>query len=161
MRRAAIPALLAVALIAAGCGGGGGSDSSSTPSPQSTAAAGSSDSASSSSGGSSFCTRLQAAGSKLGSVLSGAGGASGSAASVKQELDQLAAAAPASIRQDVQVVDAQFSKVVTAIKSSGVDVGATTDPEGMAKLQQVLASVNSSSLAKANTHIAAWIKSNC
>jgi|GEM_PF-4120086 len=155
MRRAAIPALLVTALIAAGCGGGGGGDAAATPSPT----AGSSSAASADAAGASFCTRLQDAGSKLGQVLSGGGNAA--AAAVKQQLDQLAKSAPASIRTDVEVVDAQFSKVVSVIKSSGVDVGATTDPQGMAKLQQVLASVNSSSLAKANTHIASWIKSHC
>jgi hypothetical protein len=76
---------------------------------------------------------------------------------IKSAFDELAAAAPAEIKDDFEVLADYMTSVADAL--GGVDVGAgeQPSPEALAKLAQL----DATAATAASTNIAAWVTENC
>jgi hypothetical protein len=170
------PLVLALILVAAGCGGGGKKNTAATTeavttqaatteAATTTAAATTTEASTTSDDLSALsnaknCTELAQLGQKFSAAFSGAAASQ----DLKKEADllqQFAAKAPSDIRGDFKVIADYFSKVADAM--GNYKAGQTPDAKTIAKLQKLSTSVDQTKLQAASQHIATWVsqKSNC
>ena len=76
-------------------------------------------------------------------------------------LDEFAERAPESVRDDFAIVAEAFAKLVDALEGVDVSSSQAPSPETMAKLQEVLGSVDQAAVAQASTNISTWVGQNC
>jgi hypothetical protein len=150
--------MLVVALAAAGCGGKDKAPAATTPAPTRTAAtatATASAAVTTSPSNADSCQKLESLRGQVASALTGK-----IDPKLPPSLADLAAKAPAEIRPDAQKIAAVYDQVVQAMQKVDAQ-GGSSDPDTVAKLQQVLASLNTSQITQAATHIGAWMSKNC
>jgi uncharacterized glyoxalase superfamily protein PhnB len=156
-------------LAGAGCGGGGSSSTSSettTPSTETTEATtteattteATTTTASTETTGNDFasaknCQEFAQIGAKISSALTG----STNVQDVQKAFDQLAAAAPAEIKDDFQTLSDFFGQVADALQGVDLSSGQTPSADQIAKLQ----SLDSKAATQASQNIAAWTTKNC
>jgi hypothetical protein len=172
-RRLAVLLVAALALVAAGCGGSSDEASSDTDTvavetttmdtttTEDTATT--DDTATDTSSSTDIgaltgkCAELAGLGTKLASAM---GGQDAGVENVSKLFDELADEVPDEIKADWQVLAENFGKIAEALK--GVDLtSGTPDPETLAKLQALSATLDSQEVQQASAHIEAWVTQNC
>ena len=158
--------VLAVALVAAGCGGGNDESAattettveetttSDTTTSDETTTDGSTDTTDLSGIlGDEDCLALASVGATMAQAFSGA---SGSTDDNTAELEALADKVPDEIKADVQVLARAFATYADKLKDIGVEAGQTPSAEQLQQLQTAIASLDQEELTAASQRIEAW-----
>ena len=103
------------------------------------------------------CAEFAGISSKLAQSLSGGTTGIDEAAKV---FDELADRVPEEIRDDYRVVADNFAKIAEALKGVDLTSGAT-DPETIAKLQELGQTLDSAEVREATENLEAWARENC
>ena len=157
--------VLALALVAAGCGGGDDDSSASgdTTVEETTTTDTSEDTTTddgSATGDFDFadedCQALLGVGARIAAAFSGTGSDANT-----DELQELADKAPDEIQADVETLAQAFSQYAEKLQDVGIAAGATPTAEQVAELQAALASLNQEELTAASQRIEAWATENC
>ena len=163
--------VLAVALIAAGCGGGSDESAASTETTtteetttsetttsEETTTDGSTDTTDLSGIlGDEDCLALASVGATMAQAFAGASGSTDNSA----ELEDLASKVPDEIKADVQVLAQAFATYSAKLKDIGVEAGKTPTADQLQQLQAAIASLDQQELTAASQRIEAWSKKNC
>ena len=171
-RRLAALLIAALALVAAGCGGSSNneasSDTTTTVATDASTDTGmttdttATDTTAGSTGTtvpalSGKCKDLAQLGTKFSQSVSGQGDLQGAS----KVIDELAGQVPAEIRPDFEIIAGYYKKIAVALKGVDVQSGKTPNAAALAKLQQVVASIDSAKVRVALAHIEAWAQKNC
>jgi hypothetical protein len=170
-RKLAVLLLAALALLVAGCGGGdeeGGDEAAGTTdtalveddtSTETTDDDGST--ATSDDDGIQLegeCAEFAGLSAKLSQAL---GGTSNDLSSATEVFDELADQVPDEIRDDYEVLAANFRELAEALEGVDLASGETPSPEVLAKLQEVSQSLDTPAVREATENIEAWAEENC
>jgi hypothetical protein len=163
--------VLAVALVAAGCGGGNDESAASTEttteetttSDTTTADEATTDGSTDTTDlsgilGNEDCLALASVGATMAQAFAGA---SGSTNDNSAELEDLASKVPDEIKADVQVLAQAFATYSAKLKDIGVEAGKTPTADQLQQLQAAVASLDQQELTAASQRIEAWSKKNC
>ena len=163
--------VLAVALVAAGCGGGNDESAASTEttteetttSDTTTADEATTDGSTDTTDlsgilGNEDCLALASVGATMAQAFAGA---SGSTNDNSAELEDLASKVPDEIKADVQVLAQAFATYSAKLKDIGVEAGKTPTADQLQQLQAAIASLDQQELTAASQRIEAWSKKNC
>jgi hypothetical protein len=104
------------------------------------------------------CKDLAELGSKLSQSIAGQ---SGDLQDASKYIDELAGQVPDEIRPDFQIIARNFKKIAVALKGVQLQSGKTPSPQALAKLQQIVSSMDSAEVRLASAHIEAWAQKNC
>ena len=165
MRWLAVP-VLALALVAAGCGGGDDSAASdqttieeTTTSEETTSDETTSEDTTDLSAalGDEDCLALAGVGATIAQAFTGASGGDAD----NEELARLVDKVPDEIQADVQVLAEAYGTYADEIADIGIEPGSTPTPEQVQQLQAALASLDQQELTAAANRIEAWAKDNC
>jgi hypothetical protein len=74
---------------------------------------------------------------------------------------QLANAAPAAIKPQIEIVAAAFVKFATALEKAGYKVGSVPSASQIATLETAVKALETPQLTSAEKAIAAWAGTNC
>jgi hypothetical protein len=161
--------VLAVALVAAGCGGGDDESAASTETTVEETTTSdtttsedttteSTDTDLSGILGDEDCLALASVGATMAQAFSGA---SGSTDDNTEELEALADKVPDEIKADVQVLARAFATYADKLQDIGVEAGQTPSAEQLQELQTAIASLDQEELTAASQRIEAWSQENC
>jgi hypothetical protein len=168
--------IAALAVVAAGCGGSSNNEASSdttttvaTDTTASTDTGTATDTTATDTGSagstgttvpalSGKCKDLAQLGTKLSQSMAGQTGDLEDASKV---IDELAGQVPDEIKPDFQVIAKNFKKIAVALKGVQLKSGQTPSPAALAKLQQIVSSMDSPEIRRATAHIEAWAAKNC
>jgi hypothetical protein len=164
--------VVALALVASGCGGGGSNESAATTETTTTETATTDSTATDTtteetatdttdlSGilGNEDCLALASVGATMAQAFSGA---TGTTDENTAELDQLASKVPDEIKADVEVLAKAFAAYSAKLQDIGIQAGATPTAAQLQQLQTALASLDQEELTAASNRIEAWSKENC
>src|SRR3954469_14003430 len=173
---AAMVALGALMLVAAGCGGKKKADATTveqTQAADTTAATTEAttteetdtDSTSTESSGDStgdcqeFSKAISDVGTEFSQALSGTGNTDISKAA--GAFDEMAQKAPAEIKDDFQTIDDAFQKMADALQGVDLSGGKTPDAATLQKLQKLGTEIDQAKLTAAQTNISQWVTANC
>lgn len=164
--------VVALALVAAGCGGGDDESattdetaieetttSEDTSTEATTTEETTSDDTTDLSGilADEDCLALASVGATIAQAFAATGGDSGST----EDLQALADKVPNEIKADVQTLAAAFAEYADKLQEIGVQAGATPTAEQVQQLQAAIASLDQAELTAASNRIEAWAKDNC
>ena len=166
-RRLAVLLVAALALVAAGCGGDDGEDSAATAETTvveettgTTEDDGSemteTDDGSTTLGGE--CAQFAGLSAKLSQAFAGT---SPDLDSVSEVFEEVADQVPEEIRDDYEVLAANFDELADALKGIDLSSGETPSPEAIAKLQQLSSQLSTPEVQEATQNIEAWAQANC
>jgi hypothetical protein len=158
--------VLALALVAAGCGGGDDDSSASgdttveeTTTTTDTSEDTTTDDGTGTTGDFDFadedCQALLGVGATIAAAFSGTGDAN------TDELEDLASKVPDEIKADVETLAQAFNAYAQKLRDIGVEAGATPTAAQVAELQTAIASLNQEELTAASQRIEAWAQDNC
>jgi ABC-type glycerol-3-phosphate transport system substrate-binding protein len=163
--------VLAVALVAAGCGGGDEEAASNettieetltedTTTDEETTTEETTDDTTDLSGvlADEDCLALASVGATIGAAFAGA---SGTSTESTEELQELADKVPDEIKADVQTLAAAFAEYADKLQEIGIEAGATPNAEQLQQLQAAIASLDQQELTAASERIEAWATENC
>lgn len=102
------------------------------------------------------CLALAGVGASIAQAFSGAAD-SGSDA----DLEELASKVPEEIRADVEILARALGEYSEKLRDIGVEAGATPSAEQVAQLQAAIASLDQQELTAASERIQAWATENC
>ena len=169
-RRLAALLIAVLALVAAGCGGSSDDASSdtatvaaeeTTPETTTTEEMTTTEEATTDDSGAGAltgkCAELAGLGSKLAAAM---GGQDAGVADVSQLFDELADQVPDEIKDDWQVLAANFQKIADALKGADLSSG-TPDAATLEKLQKLSTTLDSKEVRQAAANIEAWADENC
>lgn len=155
--------VVAVALVAAGCGGGDDESSAvdettveETTTQETTTETSEGDTDLSAVLGDEDCAALVAAGASFAQAFSGT-----SDPEQTQALAELADKVPDEIEADVQVLADWYAEYAAKLKDIGIKAGETPSGEQLAALQTALASADSEQLTAASERLSTWSDENC
>ena len=173
-RRLAVLLLAVLALLVAGCGGDDSSDaagetdtavvddSGSTTTTDDDAADTDDDATETDDAGGGLlegeCAEFAGLSARLSQALSGSTGDLDSASEV---FDELADQVPEEIRDDYEVLAANFRELAEALEGVDLSSGEAPSPEVLAKLQEITQSMDSAEVQEASQNIEAWASENC
>ena len=163
--------VVALALLAAGCGGGSNESAATTETTttsetsttettttEETTGGETTDTTDLSSVlGDKDCLALASVGATMSKAFANTNGVSGDTA----ELDELASKVPEEIRADVETMAQAFSEYASKLKDIGITPGTTPSADQLQQLQSALTSLDQQKLTEAAQHIEAWSKANC
>jgi hypothetical protein len=180
MRLQAIALVLALAVVAAGCGSkksaapSGGSATTTTTTASTTTATTTaamtttaSTTTTAGGGGTTFassknCLQLKSIGEKFAKAISATSGTGKSSITdVASIYKALAQAAPSEIRPDFETIAAAFSTYADALRKSGYTPGKVPTAAQIAKLSALSKTFSDPKLAAAEQHLSAWGTKNC
>lgn len=156
--------VLALALVAAGCGG---SDNESAASDETTVeetlteettTEETGDTDLSGILGDEDCLALASVGATMAQAFAGAAGASDDNS---DELAELASKVPDEIKADVETLAQAFATYANELTDIGIEAGATPNADQLQQLQAAIASLDQEELTAASQRIEAWSKENC
>jgi hypothetical protein len=158
--------VLALALVAAGCGGGDDESSASgdtTVEETTTTTTDTSEDTTTDDGSATGdfdfadedCQALLGVGATIAAAFSGTGDAN------TDELQALADKVPDEIQADVETLAAAFSEYAQKLQDIGIETGATPTAEQVQELQAAIASLDQDELTAASQRIEAWAQQNC
>ena len=161
--------VLALALVAAGCGGGDDESSASgdttveeTTTTDTTDETTTEDEGTGTTGEFDFadedCQALLGVGASIAAAFSAAGGTGGEDT---EELAELAEKVPDEIRADVQTLADAFGEYAAKLQDIGVEAGETPSADQVQELQAAIASLDQQELTAASQRIEAWAQANC
>ena len=157
--------VLAVALVAAGCGGGDDDSSASdTTTVEETTTDTTTDETTTEDGTTTGdfdfadedCQALLGVGATIAAAFSGASGDADT-----EELQELASKVPDEIRADVETLAAAFSEYAEKLQDVGIEAGATPTAAQVQELQAAIATLDQEELNAASQRIEAWAQQNC
>lgn len=157
--------VVALALVAAGCGGGSNDSSTSdtttteettTTDETTTTAEGTDTTDLSGVLGSEDCLALAGVGASIAQAFAGAADSGDQA-----DLDALASKVPDEIKGDVETLAKGLAAYSAKVKDIGIEAGSTPSAEQLQQLQAAIASLNQDELTTASQNIEAWSKKNC
>jgi hypothetical protein len=161
--------VIAVALVAAGCGGGDDESSASdettieetltedtTTEETTTEESTDEDTDVTAILGDEDCLALAGAGATIAQAFASGSGDTGAT----EELDALVDKVPDEIRADVQTLAAAIAEYADKLREIGIE-GGTPTAEQAQELQAAIASLNNDELTAASARIEAWAKANC
>jgi hypothetical protein len=162
--------VLAVALVAAGCGGDDDSSSASddttieetlteeTTTDEETTTEETTDETTDLSGvlEDEDCLALASAGSAFAQAFSGTGTSEDAEA-----FQELADSVPDEIKADVQVLAEAFATYSEELQDIGLEAGATPTAEQLQQLQAALASIDQTEVTAASERLGTWAEENC
>jgi hypothetical protein len=164
-RRLAVLLLAALALLAAGCGGDDGGDEAAgttdtaiVEDDDSTTTTDDEGTTTSDDDGIELegeCAEFAGLSARLQNALSGSGDLDADA------FDELADQVPEEIRDDYEVLAANFRELAEALEDLDLSSGETPSPEDLAKLQEVSQSLDTPEVREAAENIEAWAEENC
>ncbi len=158
--------VVALALVAAGCGGGDDEPAASdettveetlteeTAEESTTEETGATDP--SGALGDEDCLALAGVGASIAAAFSGAADSGDQA-----DLDELASKVPDEIRADVETLARAFATYSAELEDIGIEAGATPNAEQLQELQTAIASLDQEELTGASQRLEAWSKENC
>lgn len=161
--------VVALALVAAGCGGSDNESAASDETTTEEATTSTSDTTTTESSdttgtgdiedvlGDEDCLALAGVGATIAQAFSGASDGTAST----EDLEQLADKVPDEIQADVQTLAAAFSTYADKIKDIGIDPGSTPSAQQLQELQTAIASLDQNELTAASERIQAWATENC
>ena len=159
--------VMALALVAAGCGGGDDSSASdettieetTTTSEDTTSEDTTSEDTTDLSGAlaDEDCLALAGVGATIAQAFTGASGGDADT----EELAKLADKVPDEIQADVQVLAKAYGTYADKIADIGIEPGSTPSAAQLQKLQAALGSLDQQELTAAANRIEAWAKDNC
>jgi hypothetical protein len=159
--------VLALALVAAGCGGGDDDSSASgdTTVEETTTTDTSGDTTTNDGSGatddfdfaSEDCQALLGVGATIAAAFSASGGSNANT----DELENLADKVPDEIKADVETLAQAFSAYAAKLQDIGIEAGATPTAEQVQELQTAIASLDQDELTAASQRIEAWAQENC
>jgi hypothetical protein len=164
--------VLALALVAAGCGGGDDesaastdttieettSESTTTETTSGETTTDSTDTDLSGVLGDEDCLALASVGATMAQAFAGA---SGSTDDNTAELEALADKVPDEIKADVEVLARAFATYADKLQDIGVEAGQTPTAAQLQQLQAAIVSLNQEELTAASQRIEAWSQENC
>ena len=106
------------------------------------------------------CLEFAGVGSKIAEAM-GAAGAAGDLSKTAELFDELVASAPDEIKDDLETLSGGITKMAEALQGTDLSSGGTPDAETLAKLQEVMGSIDSAEMQAASTRIEAWAQENC
>jgi ABC-type glycerol-3-phosphate transport system substrate-binding protein len=160
--------VLALALVAAGCGGGDDDSSASgdttveeTTTDTTTTDTTTTDDGTGTTGEFDFadedCQALLGVGATIAAAFSATGGGDADT----EELSELAGKVPDEIQADVQTLADAFGEYAAKLQDIGIEAGATPSPEQVQELQAAIASLDQQELTAASQRVQAWATENC
>jgi hypothetical protein len=163
--------VMALALVAAGCGGSDNESAASTETTteETTSTDTSTDETTTESSdttgtgdiedvlGDEDCLALAGVGATIAQAFSGASDGTAST----EELEQLADKVPDEIQADVETLAAAFATYADKIKDIGIAQGSTPSAQQLQELQAAIASLDQDELTAASERIQAWANENC
>jgi ABC-type Zn uptake system ZnuABC Zn-binding protein ZnuA len=166
--------VVALALVAAGCGGDGNesaaSDEATTTETTTTEDAMTAETTDETTDetstdttdlsgilGDEDCLALASVGATIAQAFSGTSGTTDNT----DELEQLADKVPDEIKADVQTLAQAFGTYAAKIKDIGIEPGSTPTADQLQELQTAIASLDQQELTAASNRIEAWTKENC
>jgi hypothetical protein len=166
-RRLAVLPLVALALLATGCGGDDGGDEAAATtdtaivedsSTGTTDDDGSTTSSDDSVGLEGECAEFAGLSARLSQAL---GGSTSDLNSATEVFDEVADQVPDEIRDDYEVLAANFKELAKALEGIDLSGDATPSAEDLAKLQGVSQSLDTPEVRQATENIEAWAAENC
>jgi ABC-type Zn uptake system ZnuABC Zn-binding protein ZnuA len=154
--------VMALALVAAGCGGGDDSSASDETTIEETTTTSedtSSEDTTDLSGAlaDEDCLALAGVGATIAQAFAGASGGDADT----EELAKLADKVPDEIQADVQVLAKAYGTYADKIADIGIEPGSTPSAAQLQELQAALGSLDQQELTAAANRIEAWAKDNC
>ena len=107
------------------------------------------------------CRSLVAAFVAVGSAFSSAAGGSDELADQAEAFAQFADDVPEEIRADVQTLADAYGQYVDVIQDAGIEPGQIPTAEQAQQLQDALASVGTADVSAASKRLSAWTNENC
>lgn len=107
---------------------------------------------------------MAAAASAYGAGIAGAAGGSLDEQTLQQAADQIqamAAAAPAEIQDDLQVIADGLGQFYRALADMGYEPGSVPTEEQLAQLSTLFESIDQTAFETASNNIDAWFNENC
>ena len=164
--------VVALALVAAGCGGGDDESSASdettveeTLTDTTTDETTTEDTATDTDADFNFadedCRSLVAAFVAVGSAFSSAAGGNDELADQAEAFAQFADDVPEEIRADVETLANAYSQYVEVIQDAGIQPGQIPTAEQAQELQAALESVGTADVSAASERLSAWTNENC
>jgi ABC-type Zn uptake system ZnuABC Zn-binding protein ZnuA len=161
--------VVALALVAAGCGGGddesAASDETTVEETLTTGETTTEDAGTDTDADFNFadedCRSLVAAFVAVGSAFSSAAGGTDELADQAEAFAQFADDVPEEIRADVQTLADAYGQYVEVIQDAGIEPGQIPTAEQAQQLQDALASVGTADVSAASERLSAWTNENC
>jgi len=164
--------VVALALVAAGCGGGDDESAASdettveetlteTTTDETTTEDAGTDTDADFNFADEDCRSLVAAFVAVGSAFSSAAGGSDELADQAEAFAQFADDVPEEIRADVQTLADAYGQYVDVIQDAGIEPGQIPTAEQAQQLQDALASVGTADVSAASERLSAWTNENC
>jgi hypothetical protein len=157
--------VLALALVAAGCGGGDDDSSASGDTTvEETTTTDTSDDGTTDDGATGdfdFADEDCQALLGVGATIAAAFSATGESGANTDELQDLASKVPDEIKADVETLAQAFSAYAAKLQDVGIEAGATPTAEQVQELQAAIASLDQEELTAASQRIEAWAQENC
>ncbi len=104
------------------------------------------------------CQALAGVGASIAAAFAGVGGSSGAST---DELDELASRVPDEIKADVEILAEGFGEYAAKLEDIGIEAGATPSADQVQELQAAIASLDQDELTAASQRIEAWARENC
>ena len=161
--------VVALALVAAGCGGGDDDSSASgdttveetTTTDTTTDETTTEDDGTGATGDSDFadedCQALLGVGATIAAAFSGTGGTDANT----DDLEALASKVPDEIQADVETLAQAYSAYAAKLQDIGIEPGATPTADQVQQLQAAIASLDQEELTAASQRIQTWAQANC
>ena len=165
--------VIALALVAAGCGGSDDDSSASddttveetltteTTTDETTTDDGSTDTDADFNFADEDCRSLVAAFVAVGSALSSAGADSDDLAEQTEAFAALADDVPEEIRADVETLAAAYGQYAEVLQDAGIEPGEIPTAEQAQQLPEALESVGTADVSAASERLGAWTNENC
>ena len=161
--------VLALALVAAGCGGSddesAASDETTVEETQTTTDETTEESGTDTDADFNFadedCRSLVAAFVAVGSAFSAAAGGSDELAEQAEAFAEFADDVPEEIRADVETLAAAYGQYVEVIQDAGIEPGQIPTAEQAQQLSEALQSVGTADVSAASERLSAWTNENC
>jgi hypothetical protein len=103
------------------------------------------------------CAALVAAGASLAHAFAGGSGTDENSA----ELEELAEKVPEEIKADVQVLANAYAEYAAELQDIGLTAGATPTADQLQQLQAALASIDQEEVTAASNRLSTWSQENC
>ena len=158
-------AVVAMSIVAVGCGGGdesasGDTTATETSTEETTTEETTTDGTTTDLSGvfaDEDCLALVAAAASFSQAFTGTSASSDET----NAFEELAAKVPDEIKADVQVLAEAYAKYAAEIKDVGIEAGQTPSAEQLQQLQAALASFDQQGVSEASQRLSTWAQTNC
>jgi hypothetical protein len=107
------------------------------------------------------CLEFAGIGAKIAEAMGGATGGTADVSETAELFEQLVDSAPDEIKDDLEVLSESIAKMAVAFEGVDFASGATPSADQLAKIQEVMTSIDNVELQAASKNIEAWASANC